>query len=160
MRYEPDLTKVQSSIPIFPKGTYEYSVGEPKAFGGTNRKGDPKLGVRYSVRCEEVHDGDQKFKGKRTIVSLYVHTEDAQGMAKRFILAALGYAVNEQGEKEFDAEYKGRDWSIDPETGAVGDVWREPTGKRVLSDCDIQAGDEGAQFQAFSWRPLNSAVTA
>jgi hypothetical protein len=157
-RYEPDLTKVTAGIEIFPKGTYEFSIGEPKAFSRENRQGVTTVGTRYPLRCEMVHAGDQNFKNKRTLTSLYLHTEEAQGMAKRFIMAALGFNGNQEGEQTFDAEYKGRDWSLDPEVGSVGDVWREPTGRRVLADCDSQIvkGDDGTErtFQSFNWIPL------
>lgn len=151
-RYENDPTKVAASIEVFPKDDYEFIVGEPKAFERTNAKGAQSYGIRFPV---QVAEGD--YKGKRTVFSTYQQSEGAQQMAKRFIMAVLGYGAKREEEKRFDADYAGKDWGFDTDTGAVGDMWREAVGKRVIGSLDVRIGDDGGEQQDFKgWRPIGS----
>lgn len=148
-RYESNPSAVQSSIEVLPKDDYEFVVGEPKAFERTGAKG-VNYGVRYGLT---VGSGD--YNGKRTVVTLYEHTEGAQSMAKRFKMAALGYAGGRAEEKRFDAEWGGKDWSFDTDSGSVGDAWRELVGQRVVGSLDVRMDDNGNENQDFKgWRPL------
>jgi hypothetical protein len=157
--YEFDPTKVTATIPIFPKGDYEFVVSEPKSFAKTNEEGKTSMGIRFPVLCEDVaYDadgnpvGDPKFKGKRTIYSGYLHSDGAQAFTKGFLLAALGFDRNEAGERAFDEKYKGQDWGIDPDSGACGDMWRQVTGARVVASLDVapNKNDPTQMIQQFS----------
>lgn len=149
-RYENDPTKVASSIEVFPKDDYEFIVGEPKSFFRINAKGADSYGVRFPVSVAE-----GPYAGKRTVFTTYQQSEGAQQMAKRFIMAVLGYGAARAEEKRFDADYAGKDWSFDTDTGAVGDMWREASGKRVIGSLDVRMGDDGSEQQDFKgWRVL------
>ena len=152
-RFEFDPTKVSASIEIFEKNEYEFQVGEPKSFMRKNRKNEDSYGVRFPLTIMEgVH------KGKRTVFSTYQQSEGAQAMTKQFLMAVLGYEKNRAGEDRFNEDVRGKDWSFDPETGAVGDIWREATGQRVYGSLDIAKNDEtGDPMQQFKgWRPIGS----
>lgn len=151
-RYEPDLSKVQATFEFFSKGQYEFAIGEPKSFEQTTktgaRAGEQSIGVRYPISLAEDTNGHKK--GARNTINCYIHSDGAMSFSKQFLMAALGYKVNSAGEKQFDEDTRGRDWSIDPETGACGDVWREATGKHIMITADIgtnpSTGEPNNQF--------------
>lgn len=154
-RYEFDPSKVAATIEVFPKGDYEFQVGEPKSFIRKNKKNEDSFGIRFPVTImEDISHG--KSKGKRTVVTGYQQSEGAQAMTKQFVMAVLGYANNQTEEKRFDAEQAGKDWGFDPETGAVGDAWRQATGKRVIGQLDEGKNEEtGDPQQKFvKWIPI------
>lgn len=151
-RYEPDLTAVAAALELFEKGAWEFSVGEPKAFQRENDKGQLSVGVRYLLSLAEETNGHKK--GSKQMFSCYIHTDGAMTFSKRFVMAALGYRNTSQEERRFDETYKGADWSVDPETGAVGDAWRQPAGRRVNCSLDIgtnpNTGEPSQQFVGFT----------
>lgn len=156
-RFNFDPTTVVASMEVYPKGEYELQVGEPKAF--LRQAGEDKhdsYGIRYplTIKLPDAYDG------KRTVFSTYYQSEGAQAMAKQFIMAVLGYGKGKPEEDRFDRDMRGKDWGFDPETGAVGDAYRELTGKRVIGSLDIQKNNNtGDPMQAFkSWRPLSSGA--
>lgn len=154
-RYEPDFSKVTVSFELFSKGDYEFVIGEPTSFQGENRKGGLKVGVRYPIVLAEDTNGHKK--GARQMFTCYIHSDGAMSFSKQWLMAALGFNRNE--EKKFDAEYASKDWSIDTESKAAGDVWREVNGKRVIISVDQQAnpetGELGNTFSGF--RPVTTA---
>ena len=136
-RYEPDLTAVSAALDLFEKGDWEFSIGEPKAFERTNEKGKLSAGVRYLLSLAEEHNGHKK--GSKQMFSCYIHTDGAMTFSKRFVMAALGFKNTSEDERLFDEQFKGADWSVDPDTGAVGDVWRQPAGRRIV--CSLEIGE-------------------
>lgn len=156
-RFEFDPSTVVASIETFPKQEYEFQVGEPKAFAkksGEGEKEHDSYGVRFSLVIKQ----PDEYNNKRTIFSTYMQSEGAQAMAKQFMMAVMGYKKNIEEEKRYDADVRGKDWGLDFSTGAVGDAWRELTGKRVIGALDItknnKTGDPMQQF--VSWRPISS----
>lgn len=146
-----DPTTVTASIPVFDKGTYEFSAGEPKAFQRPNKDGKLTKGIRYLVICEEVIDGNQNHKGDRQFVNGYPSDKETGGInegglafVKRFLIACAGYGPTAADEKAFDAAFKGEDWSLDFESGACGDMWRDATGKRFVAELDVKMSDDGS----------------
>lgn len=149
-RYDYDPSKVSASIEVFPKGEYEFIVGEPKAFAGNGQKG-PNYGVRYVLTCAS----DGPMNGKKFFQSLWFHSEAAGPINKRFMLAASGYNADKNSEQRYNTEAAGKDWSFDTDSGAVGDGYRELVGKRVVADVDVTLGDNGNEQQKVNaWRPL------
>lgn len=154
-RYEYDPTGSHTTLSILPKGVYELQLGEPKSWikaANPEKKTEEQYGIRYSVTVAE---GDHK--GKRQMIQFDYTNEWGRAFGKQLVMAALGYTVDEVGEEKFNNEYAGKDWSYDPETGAVGDVYREVTGKRVTCSADINIAQDGSgkQFQQFSgYQPI------
>lgn len=158
-RFEFDPTTVVASMEVFPKGEYECVIGEPKSF--LRQAGEDKhdsFGIRYPL----VLKLPSEYDGKRTLFSTYYQSEGSQAMAKQFMMAVLGYGKGKPEEDRFDREYRGKDWSFDPETGGVADIYRELTGKRVIGTFDVQKNENsGDPMQAFkSWRPISSGPIA
>jgi len=151
-RYEPDLSKISATFELFSKGEYEFGVGEPKGFEQTTKTGknagQQSIGVRYPIVLGEETNGHKK--GSKNSINCYIHNDGSMGFSKQFLMACLGYAINNAGERQFDEDFRGRDWSVDTETGAVGDVWREATGKRVIITADLgtnpTTGEPSNQF--------------
>lgn len=151
--FEFDPTKVAAVLTIFSKGEYEFLIGEPRSF--QREAGEDKhlsVGIRFPVQAET--DG----KKGRQLYSLYLHSENASGFAKRFLMAALGYNLNDAGERKFDDDVKGSDWGYNPEVGSCGDMWREVTGHRAIGEVDIQSNEKtGEPMQKWlGWRPITS----
>jgi hypothetical protein len=174
-RYEPDLTQVTANIEVLPKGDYEFSISEPKSFekAKKDREGNEipdqkSVGIRYPIKVENVlSEGlDPNLVGKRQFASVYIHNEGGMQFAKRFLMSALGYGGNSsseraEAERAFNEAYRGRDWSVDPESGAVGDVWREAVGQRIVGSLNIQVQTMGQNVgemqQTFDgWRTVAS----
>lgn len=153
-RYVYDPSKVSSSIEIFPKNDYEFIIGEPKAFKGANQQGQENFGVRVALTHAE-----GEFRGKKTVYTMYMHSEGAQSMAKRFHIAAYGFPQNgqnlAQGEQAFNEAHGGDDWSFDPDTGSVGDAWAKMAGGRIIGSLDVKKNnkDDSPQQDFKSWRP-------
>lgn len=147
-RYEGDPTRVAAGLEVFPKDEYEFIVGEPKAFEKLGENG-LNHGVRWSLTC--VTEGP--MKGKIFIQTNYQHSEAAKPMGKRFTMSVLGYGPKD--EKRFDADFAGKDWGYDTDSGAVGDAWRETVGKRVIGDVDIVMNKrDGTDQNRVNWRPV------
>lgn len=155
-RYDADPTSVTGVIAILDKGEYELLIGEPKGFEKPKKDaqpGDPlTAGVRYPVTVAEGSE-----KGSKTFYTCYIHTPDSLGFAKQFIMTAMGFPLTKEGEKAFNERHRGSDWSVDPENGgAVGDMWREVTGKRVIAVVDTTLAQDGVTLQQkwVKFRPL------
>lgn len=150
-RYDVDPTSVTAVIALLEKGDVELLIGEPKSFEKTNQEGKVSRGVRYRVTVAEGPE-----TGASTFYTCYTHTEGAVAFAKQFLMTALGFTLDRESEKRFDAKYKGSDWGMDTDSGAVGDVWREVTGKRVIASVDLQLGQDGVTQQQkwVRFRPL------
>lgn len=154
-RFEFDPSTVVASIEVFPKQEYEFQVGEPKPFKRTAGEDQhDSYGVRFSLVVKQ----PDEYNNKRTVFSTYLQSEGAQAMAKQFMMAVMGYGKGAVEEKRYDAEARGKDWSLDFATGGVGDAWRDFTGKRVIGTLDVTknktSGDPMQQF--VSWRPITS----
>lgn len=153
-RFEPDPSKVSATIAILEKGDYEFSVGEPKAFAKKNPDGTiANYGVRFPVT---VMEGPRK--GAKQFQACYQHTEGSEAFSKRFVMACLGYENTQEDEKRFDADYAGRDWSFDTDSGACGEVWRECANRRVIGTADVMPNKNNPNelMQQFTgWRVLS-----
>lgn len=147
-RYEYDPSKTQATIEVLEKGDYEFLIGEPKSFIRKNKKNEDSYGIRFPLTAEG--------KTKPVYYTCYLHSEGAQGMTKRFQMAAMGFKNNKTDEARFDAEVIGMDWNFDPEAGTVGEAWRKFTGKRVVGSVDVSPNTETGEPQQNwkSWRPV------
>lgn len=166
-RYNHDPSLVSASLFVFPKDEYEFKIGRPRAFERTASKGHQSYGVRFPLTCTS-----GPHAGKKSVFSIYLHSEGAAGMGKRFQIAAAGYDVNDRNEKLFDAENAGKDWSYDTDNGDVGTGWLEYEGVSVVCDVDVQpqkddkgqdvkdarTGDVVLQQVWGTWRPLEGAA--
>lgn len=147
-----DPTTVTSTIQIFSKGSYEFSVGEPTVFVRTKKDGGLSEGIRYPLVCEVVHDGDPNMKGERQFLAIYPTSEGGLAYGKgTFLMPTLGYNRDADSEKKFNAAYEGQDWGIDFEAKAAGDMWKQPVGKRVIGDLEPGINSEdGSAVQKFN----------
>lgn len=156
--FEFDPTKVVASFEVFPKGEYELIVGTPKAFIKTAAQGTEKehqsFGIRYPLTIAQ----PEEYANKKTFYSTYYQSEGAQSMAKQFMMACLGFGKPKPEEERFDREMRGKDWRFNPNTGEVGDGYRELEGMRVIGLLDVQkninTGDDMQNFKG--WRSISS----
>lgn len=138
-RFSPDLTKARASIRIFDRGDYELAITGVKPISYTKDDGKEVAGGRilFEMVGRRRADGtlDREFEGETvTPLRLYVHTEDAWGMTKRFFMAALGYKLDDEGK--FDEEWASQaDISVDGEgdEAILGKSWEEVVGQHVIS---------------------------
>lgn len=156
-RYEPNLTNTQAGIILLPKGDFDFKVNEVKTFSRISVDQQTQLqrdvfGIQYNL--EVVSGSEASFIGKTVPVQLYMHTEASLGINKRFIMAALGFAIYD--ESSFNEKYADADWSFDTEEGEVGDIWRSVVGTRVNAATDIVPNkrNPNQQNQQFNWRPI------
>ena len=152
-RYNPNVIGSNAAILLLPKSDQRFIVGEPKTFARKKvEDGIEKdiFGVSYGLR---VKGGD--YADKTIPLQFYMHTEGGLGMAKQFVMAACGFEITPEAEAEFNSVYADADWSLDPETGELGDMWRKPAGSLVDASVDQKANrNNPAQMnQTFKWRP-------
>lgn len=156
-RYTHDPSLVVASLVILPKDEYEFKLGKPKAFERTASKGHQSYGIRIPLT---VQGGPSS--GKRTVFTIYLHSDGAASMGKRFQMAADGFVVNEKNEKLYDQQVAGKDWSYDTDTGEVGEEWRKYEGLSLVCDVDVQfakndKGEDVEQQVWGTWRPVDGA---
>lgn len=156
-RYEHNPTTSHITLAQLPKGTYQVQLGEPKAWiraANPEKQTKEQYGIRYGITVTS----DGEHKGKRQMIQFDYTNEWGQAFGKQLVMAALGYTLDEASEDKFNADYADKDWSFDPETGAVGDVYREVTGKNIMVDTDIAIAKDGSgkQFVQFSgYKPIS-----
>lgn len=151
-RFEHNPANVAASIEVFPKDDYEFIVGEPKPFHGITKSGKNEGKENYGMRFAlSIGRGD--YQGKRTVYTIFEHNEGSQSVGKQFKMAVLGFGKGRAEEQRFDAEFGGKDWSFDTDSGEVGDAWREMTGQRVTGSLDVEQGQNGDEQQSWKgWR--------
>lgn len=157
--FDFDPTKDTATTEIYPKDDYEIQVGEPKSFLRTAAKDTPDEHLSYGVRFPLTIRGGEYDGKKINNFSIYHHSDGARTMGKQFLMAVLGYGRSKSEEQRFNEDMAGKDWKCDYETGAVGDAFRELTGKRVIGSLDVQKNKQsGEEQQAFKgWRPVSGS---
>ena len=156
-RFTFPIADVSAGQEVYPADTYSFEIAEVKGFVGKVPDADAAAagktqahGVRGRVKI--VTEGPHKNKG--FLNSLYMHNDASQQMTKRFVMAALGYAMSQ--EKEFNELYAAKDWSYD-ENGEVGEVWRELTGKMITANVTVGINKLRQEPQNnFAWVPYGS----
>lgn len=163
-RYAPNLTKATAGIPLLDKDDVEFNIGDVKTFFRT--KTDPQsqensdvFGVQYAITLVKTAGANEKYIGKTFPLQLYMHSENAFGIVKRFVMAALGFSLDD--EEKFNEKYADADWSYgepDKEGNTVpdGSIWNQLKGSRVAATTDIvpnrQRPDQ--KNQRYDWRPI------
>lgn len=141
-----------AGFPVYPKGTYEITLGEPKAFlrAGKNGKED-NYGIAFISKISGAEDS--KYIGKKFAVNIYQHTSESRDMGKLIQMAALGYT--KQKEEDFDQFSAELDWSFNPDDNSVGSGWTEMAKNVLVVDLDQKMNEDGDSQQVTkNWRPL------
>jgi hypothetical protein len=151
-----DPTQVVAGFAVFPKDEYEFEVKDAKAFQRTNKKGEETYGIRFQlIGRSSVADG------KKSMYTCYMHSDGAQSFSKQFLMAVYGFNRNDSDEKRFNAEYGDAAlWSYDPESGAVGEIYKGTVGKRFYGNVEPgknpETGEPTQQWKSF--RPFSAAA--
>lgn len=138
-RFTPDLAKTKAGMRVFERGDYELVVSGVKPLAYT-RESDGKeiAGCQVNLQMGGLvqNDGSLDTTDKDenvTPLRLYVHTEDAWPITKRFVMACLGYTLEQ--EDEFNADLAATvDLSVDGEgeSAVLGGGWKRLVGTRFL----------------------------
>lgn len=159
-RFAPDLTKVRAGFPTIESGEWEFIIGEAKGFHYVKDSGKAVYGVRYPLEIAgpidaEGNVGDDELSGERAApFSLYLHSDKASGMVKQWLLAALGYSIEEEDEAN-EAVFGAHDWDWDIDEDdpdaepVIGDGWTMPEGRRIRMTCSVDIGDNGNKRQQY-----------
>jgi hypothetical protein len=153
-RFTPNLTGVAAGVPVLAKGSYEFAIGEMKP-AVNNRQID---GV--SVQQQVVRTSIKVISGESNLDKTLPHTLDMNNdfgaqFAKQFLMAALGYARNEEGR--FNADFADDEkWAIDAETGELGEIYKEAQGKNIRAEVTtyIDKKDVSIERNNFKWLPF------
>lgn len=147
----PNPTDVKSSFEVLPADTYEFVVGQNvscKATSKTLEDGSEKISeaINYSLRV-----ADGPLKDKSVPFRGWIHSEGGVKMLKPFLMAAMGFKNNKDGEAAYDAAHTDASgWDLDFETGQVGQYWSEVAGRRVRADVTIKI-DGTFENNNFKW---------
>ena len=105
-RFNPDLANVRAGFRPLDSGEWELALGKPKPIfyfkeGEDGKEGHDVAGalIPMSVVAQIKSDGslDDEFEGDGVApMRLYIHTDKAFGMTKQFLLAALGFRIDEE----------------------------------------------------------------
>jgi hypothetical protein len=159
-RYAPDLTKATAGIPQL-IGDFEFKVNDVKTFKRTTtdpatQENKDVYGIQYALQVTEADEDNQKLLGKTIPLQLYMHVETTEGLNKRFIMAALGFPMNE--EDDFNTKYAGADWNYNPDEGTIPEnaIWKQVVGTRIRATCTIKPDkkDPSRKNQQFDWKPF------
>lgn len=168
-RFEPNLAKAHAGFPMLERGEYEFSITKATPFVRTNDDGDVSAGCRCALRVDGIVAADGELEtdfdayGEMVSpISLWVHTPKAFGMTKQFILAALGYRLDQ--EKLANEEYfEEADFSIDTEDPddtdspvVAGASWQDLVGKSLRMTADIGEWNKRPQQEYRSYQPITS----
>ena len=163
--FNPNVTGTSAIAEVLPKDEYLLTIFEPKIFKRDwKEKGTGNdihaVGLRYPVKVKEGHMQDKRQWCEFTLIQVnngVAETSEAGVSAfKRFLMACLGYEPTAEGEQKFNSEYNDKDWSLDEDSGAMGDVYRLAVGKSAYCTLDIRPGENGTQFQKFgAWSRVN-----
>lgn len=149
--FNPD--SVSASFDVLAPDEYEMIVGEPKAFQRKKSEGDGEsIGIRFPLTVAEGPD-----KGKKALFNFYMTSDGAQAIGKQFLIAAYGMKRDKNGEQEFNAAFRGADWSYDTSTGACGDAWNTFKGLRVRAALSVRDynGTTQQEFKPGCFTPIN-----
>lgn len=92
--------------------------------------------------------------GKRTVFSIYLHSDGGASMGKRFQMAVAGFTVNQENEAQFDLAAAGQDWNYDTDDGSVGEAYQEYEGKHVCCSVDVEMVEDkktGKEAESQIW---------
>ena len=142
-RFDPDLANVRAGFRPLDSGEWELTLGKPKVIfyfkeGEDGKDGHDVAGalIPMLIVAQIKSDGslDDEFEGDGVApMRLYVHTDKAFGMTKQFLLAALGFRIDEEdlaNDEVFAKVSFGVDVD-DDDQGVLGDGWHLLEGKRV-----------------------------
>ena len=146
-RFQPDLTKARAGIRTFDRGEYEVEITDVRPIAYTKEatakeKEKDVAGGRVIMKMVGQVSANGKlnreFEGESIRPNrLYVHTDGAWGITKRFIMAALGY--NLDNEDKFDADWASKaDISVEGEGDAavLGKSWMDLKGQHLIVTLD------------------------
>lgn len=152
-RFSFNPMTVEVGFPVFPKGGYVFKVGEPKAYedeGDTATGRKPKQGVTYLLKCVRSTDHPEMV-GKPYFVRMPVSEDWAQSNLVRMIIAAFGWASNEEGTKKFRELAADKNWDYDTTDKTCGTGYHLPKEREVGLEFDapeeIKEGKNKGQLQ-------------
>lgn len=154
MEYTWDATKSSVTFENYPKGDYEMTVGDPKAFLYERKDGKPdSRGVRYAMR---IVGGE--YDGKPASFSAFFGDDGANSWLKQLLMSANGFEIDKKGEREFEAWAASQNLNIDFDALTLGEGWHTPVGKNVIASLDlvVNKNDPEKVYQNFSaFRPIS-----
>lgn len=142
-QFNPD--EISATIEVLDEDEYELIVGEPKAFSKSKSEesgGGASVGIRYPLTVAE-----GPSKNKRIFYTCYMTSDNAQAIAKQFLMAAHGYKRNKEEEKAFNDKFRGADWTFNVNDGTCGDAWMSAKGHRVRAALKIKIYNNAPQQQ-------------
>lgn len=150
MRFQPDFSKAHAGFPIVDRGEYEVEITGVQGYFNIKDDGSPSAGVRCLLKL--IGEVGANGKVKKHDASgenisphmLWVHTPKAYGMAKQFILAAMGYSIRDEkkANSDFfdgaDFDFEVDDSNPDDVSIALGSAWENLVGKSVRVTADVR----------------------
>lgn len=158
-RFTPNLTNVIVGIPVLPKGSYTFSLGELKVAEQTKTVDGAQVTsavVRLAIKVEASDDeAGESMIGQYIPVTLDPFNEYGAQNAKALVIAAHGYPENRQAE--FNAEHTDdEEWALDPETNEIGSIWSYCSGRKVQANVTQRndKNDPTVIRNNFKWFPF------
>lgn len=152
-RFSFNPNDIQVGFPVYPKGSYELELGEPKSqfFAGKDGKAD-RVVVGWPAKIVE-----GEFKGKPYYVQADLNNEYGQQAAKAVVMAAKGFVPNQDNLAAFNAEYGKFDGDVNTDDRTCGEFWHLAKGGRIVLDLDTDiVNDKQVQTFPKNIRPVGA----
>lgn len=154
--FNPNVAANSAITEVLPKDEYLLTAFEPKAFSRKYKDKDGNeqelIGVRFPMKV-----ADGTHSGKKVYPEFTLNNDGGLGAFKRFLMAILGFEATPAGEQAFNEKHGALDYTIDADSGHLGDAYRLATGKAVYCTLDSRSGNDGAVYQSYkTWRRTNS----
>ncbi len=184
--FTPDFAAVDAGFPMYDKGMYRVKITavEPAIWEKKDDEtGDVTVVARVRYKLEmfgllddegEVqttgHDGKEIIGKAVQANDVYLHSEGAWSMAKSFVMAALGFAKNEENEfNEFYQEHRD-EFAFSGDAGDpdeqlldnLGSAWLAPVDRMVdvylQKATETYQGVERENQKMSAWQPVGDRV--
>lgn len=149
-RFTGAPTKASVGFITLPKDTYNFRIGEPKAYERVAGKGTDKEQLQQGIRWPFTVESDGSFKGKTVFFNSTQGNEISLGQEKALMMAADGVEASADNDEVWSMEHENEDYDADTATGVVGEGYLRHKGKVVSADVDITTNTKDgntAQFQ-------------
>jgi hypothetical protein len=147
-RFSGAPTKATVGFITLPKDTFEFTIGEPKAYERTQKK-DGAENLLQGIRWPLTVKSEGQFKGKTVFFTSTLGNDISLGQEKALMMSADGVEPTADNDEVWSLEHANDDFDADTATGVVGEGYNRHKGKVVMADVDITISNKDGNSQQF-----------
>lgn len=147
-RFSGAPTKASVGFVTLPKDTYEFAIGEPKAYERIQKK-DGAENTLQGIRWPLTVRSEGQMKGKTVFFTSTQGNDISLGQEKALMMSADGVEPTSDNDEVWSQEHENDDYDADTSTGVVGEGYLRHKGKIVSADVDITTSTKDGNTQQF-----------